>query len=267
VTPVLTTARVGGRALLIGFADFRADYSVVSWLGGWALRLVFQVAFFAGAGVLLGDHAVVRYLAVGNVIAVGIIESATPVLMLGWERLSGRLALLVAAPGNHVTALFARQGSAPVQGLLSSSVVFLVVWPVFGLRLPGLATLWLVPLAFATFVAVYCYGFFAGVLMIRHPSAGWASLNVSYLLLMVFCGVNVDPGFWPAPVTAATQLLPVTHGLAACRAVLNGAPVLRTLPQLGLEALVAAGWLAAGAVLLRRRLAAERRAGTLDFGR
>lgn len=260
-------ATVGRRALLVGFADFRTHYTVTSWLGGWGLRLVFQVAFFAGAGVLIGDDELVRYLAVGNVLAVGIIESATAVLAIGWERHSGRLALLVAAPGNHLTALFAGKAFAPVQGLLSSTVVFLVVWPMFDLRVPGLTTLWLLPVAFVTCVAVYCYGFFAGVLMIRHPTAGWASLNVAYLLLMVFCGVNVNPDFWPGPITALTQLLPVTHGMTAFRAVLDGAPATSALPQVGLELLVATGWLVAAAVLLRHRLARERWAGTLDFGR
>jgi ABC-2 type transport system permease protein len=267
VTGATAAAHVGWRALVIGFADFRTNYSLTSWLGGWALRLVFQVAFFAGAGALVGDHATVRYLAVGNVIAVGILESVTPVLILGWERLSGRLALLMASPGNHVTAIFARPASAPVQGLLSATVVFLVVWPAFGLRVPGLTTLWLLPFAFVSFVAVYCYGFFAGVLTIRHPAAGWASLNVSYLLLMVLCGVNVSPSFWPTPVTAVAEVLPVTHGLAACRAMLDGAPVLSALRQVGVELLVAAGWLIAAVVLLRHRLAVERRTGTLDFGR
>lgn len=267
MTANLATVRVGRRALLIGFADFRTNFTVTSWLGGWGLRLVFQVAFFAGAGVLIGDDELVRYLAVGNVLAVGIIESSIAVLAIGWERRSGRLALLVAAPGNHLTALFAGKASAPGQGLLSSTVVFLVVWPVFGLRAPGLDSLWLPPIVLVTCVAVYCYGFFIGVLMIRHPTAGWASLNVAYLLLMVFCGVNVGPDFWPGPLTALTQVLPVTHGLSAFRAVLDGAPVASALPQLGQECLVGAGWLVAAAVLLRCRLARERSAGTLDFGR
>jgi hypothetical protein len=40
-----------------------------------------------------------------------------------------------------------------------------------------------------------------------------------------------------------------------------------TPPQVGLEALVTAGWLVAAAALPRHRLAVERRTGTLDFGR
>ena len=263
---VAAAARVGRRALLIGFADFRTNHTPAEWLGGWALRLVFQVVFFASAGMLVGGDETVRFMAVGNVLAVGVIESATSVLALGWERYSGRLALLVAAPGNATVALLGRQGSAPFQGLLSSSVVFLVVSAVFRLPVPGPTALLLLPVAFLTFVSVYCYGFLVGVLVIRRPSAGWAALNVSYLLLMTFCGVNVAGGFWPAPITALTQVLPVTHGLAAFRGVLAGAPMPSVLVQTGIEVLVGVGWLVAAVVLLRWRLAAERRAGTLDFG-
>jgi ABC-2 type transport system permease protein len=252
--------------LLIGFADFRSNHTAAEWLGGWALRLVFQVVFFASAGLLVGGDETVRYMAVGNALAVGVIESATSVLALGWERASGRLALMVATPGNHVAALLARQGSAPFQGLLSSTVVFLVVWGLFRLPVPGPSALLLLPVALLTFVSVYCYGLLIGVAVIRRPSAGWAALNVSYLLLMTFCGVNVAPGFWPGPITTVAQVLPVTHGIEAFRGLLAGRPLPWVVAQSALELLVGMGWLAAAVLVVRAKLAADRRAGTLDFG-
>lgn len=268
MTSAVTAAtRVGRRALLIGFADFRSNHTPAEWLGGWALRLVFQVVFFASAGLLVGGDETVRYMAVGNALAVGVIESATSVLALGWERASGRLALMMATPGSHVTALLARQGSAPFQGLLSSTVVFLVVWALFRLPVPGPSAVLLLPVALLTFVSVYCYGLLIGALVIRRPSAGWAALNVSYLLLMTFCGVNVATGFWPGPITAAAQALPVTHGIEAFRGVLAGRPFSWVLGQSGLELLVSLCWLLAAVLVLRWKLAADRRAGTLDFGR
>ncbi|MEU9036341.1 ABC transporter permease [Streptomyces sp. NPDC048352] len=254
-------------AARLGFAEYRAQYTLQSWLFGWGLRLVFQVIFFATIGMVIGDQDTVRYLAVGNIVAVGTIESASSVLSIVRDRRNGTMSLLVAAPGDHIVALLSRSLNSPVAGFTSSMAVLVCIVPVFGIPLPGAASLVIPAVILLACFSAYCYGTFIGAVVMRFPNAGWGALNVAYLLLMAFTGVNVPVSYWPAPVAALTALLPVTHGLSALRHLLDGAPAVRVLGQLALEAAVSVGWLAAAALLLAVLVKRDRRTGGLDTAR
>ncbi|MBC3840308.1 ABC transporter permease [Streptacidiphilus sp. 4-A2] len=255
------------KAAGLGFAEYRASYTLRSWIFGWGLRLVFQVIFFATIGKVVGGEDTVRYLAIGNIVGVGTIESAASVLSIVRDRRNGTMSLLIAAPGDHLVALLSRGLDNVLAGFISSMAVMLVIVPVFGIPLPGAATLAVAPIIALVCFSVYCYGAFIGAIVMRFPNAGWGALNVSYLLLMAFTGIDVPVSYWPGAIGGLTALFPVTHGLSALRHLLAGAPAGSVLGQVALEAAVSVGWLAAAALLLAVLIKRDRRSGGLDTSR
>jgi ABC-2 type transport system permease protein len=79
-------------------------------------------------------------------------------------------------------------------------------------------------------------------------------------------GVNVAVDFWPGPVQAVANLLPVTHGLLAVRRLLDGSGLDAVAPQVAAEVLVGAGWLAVSWLSYRRFFRRARATAAFDVG-
>ncbi|MEU5783355.1 ABC transporter permease [Micromonospora lupini] len=244
---------------------YRSDFHWQSWVLSWLQRLFFQVLFFGMLGQLVGGESAVRYLLIGNAVAAVAIEATqtigTPVL----ERGAGALPLLVSAPGSHIAALVARGLYLPVTAVVSGGIVLTCAIPALGISLPWPRALWVFPGMLVIAFACYCYGTVFGALVLGARRFPWLLTNVSYLVLMTFCGVSVPVTFWPEPVQAIVQLLPVTHGLQGIRDLLDGEGFVAFLNGVCLELLVAGGWLALGVVLYRWMAESARRSGSIDL--
>ena len=114
-------------------------------------------------------------------------------------------------------------------------------------------------------VSCYCYGCFMAALVYRFEWLQSAASNVSYLAVTVLAGVNVPTDYWPRPVQLVSDILPVTHGLRAVRALTGQVPMALPAVQVLLELLVGVGWLVAAMFLLRRWIEADRAAGRIDL--
>ncbi|MET7869453.1 ABC transporter permease [Streptomyces cyaneofuscatus] len=249
----------------IGFRDLAAIYTWRTWTFGWFLRLVAQVVFFTAIGLMAGTEARVQYMAVGNSAAVACIEAMVVITATVRERSLGTLALQVAAPTSFVLTYIARGLYCLVIGTASSTGVFFIVMLIFGFPV-SLGTALLVPL-FMLLVGAssYCMGIAMGAIVCRAPATQWLALNLSYLSVMTFCGVNVPVGYWPSVIQRIADVLPLTHGLHSLRAFIGGRPAGEVVNGLLLELLVGVGWMAVGVLLLRWAVAGERRRGTIEL--
>jgi ABC-2 type transport system permease protein len=265
VNALRTAWTVTTAATRIGFADLAAIYTWRTWLLGWFVRLVTQAVFFSLFGVLLGSAAAAQYRAVGNTVVLVCIEATVVILSTVRERGSGTLALQVIAPAPFGLTYLARGLNNVVVGIGSSTAAFAIVALVF--RIPVvLPWAFLAPVFIAVIgVSAYCYGLAIGSVVMRAPAVQWLALNLSYLSIMTICGVNVPVDYWPAPVRALADVLPLTHGLAALRLLLADGPDLAVLGQLGAELLVALGWLGLAGLLLAGAVRAGRRDGSLEL--
>jgi ABC-2 type transport system permease protein len=253
-------------ASVIGFATFRSMYTPWSWLFGWCLRLVFQVVFFALIGLLLGNSQTVDYLLVGNVVAVAGLEATSVIVALSRERWLGTLPLMAATPAGIPTMLLMSNINWPVTALLSAAATLLVCAVAFGLSVSAASVVLALPVVFVCAVSAFGYGSAIGVMVLRAPSLDFTMMNVAYLTLMTFTGVNVPVSFWPAPIRQLAQLMPLTHGLEAVRGLLGGRAPTAVLAEVGAEVAVAAGWLTVAVLLIRRFVEQARRAGRLELG-
>ncbi|MFJ7261259.1 ABC transporter permease [Streptomyces globosus] len=252
-------------ATRIGFRDLAAIYTWRTWLFGWFLRLVTQVVFFTAIGVMAGSEARVAYIAIGNAAAVSCIEAMVVITATVRERNLGTLALQVAAPTSFVLTYIARGLYCLAIGTGSSTAVLFIVMPLFGIPL-HLTTALLVPFFMVVVgLSSYCMGIAVGAIVCRSPATQWLALNLSYLSVMTFCGVNVSVSYWPSAIQYVAAVLPLTHGLEALRALIDGRPAETVMTGVALELLVGAAWLAVGVVLFKWAVAAERRRGTIEL--
>ncbi|HEX6869715.1 MAG TPA: ABC transporter permease [Micromonosporaceae bacterium] len=239
--------RVLGRSLTLGIAEFRTIYTVRSWLLSWLVRMLAQTAFFASIGLVVNSPQAIRYLLIGNAVVLVCLEANIVVLFMAGERYQGTLTGLLATPTPPVVVLLGRGLNWVLTGAMTSLITLSVLPVLFGIPLSALSLLECVPIVLVTGIASYGYGSFLGGLTLRFPQLDWLVMNVGYLLVMAFAGVNVPISFWPDWLTALAQVLPVTHGLQAVRGVLDGAAAGVVLGQIGLELLVGAAWFALAA--------------------
>ena len=258
--------RVLAQSAQLGIDDFRSLYTWRSWLAGWLLRMLFQVAFFGSIGLLIGSRAQIGYLLVGNAVVLVCLEASIVVISVAVERFQGTLPLFAASPTSPMLVYFGRGLHWIATGMATSVVTLTLLPPLFGLPLSVPRVGACLPVLAVIAVCSYCYGSFLASLVARFPQFNWLALNVGYLAIMTVAGVNVPASFWPGPVQAVANLLPVTHGLLAVRQLLNGQTLIAAAPQVGAELLVAAGWLAASWLSYKRFVHRARAAGSFEIG-
>lgn len=253
-------------AVVAGIADYAAIYTWRTWLAAWLSRVLCQVAFFALIGRLLDSPAATAFLLVGNAVVMAAVESCFVTASTTWERRSGTLPLLVAAPAGPLLAFGARSLFWPVSGTLTASISLFALAPLFGVPVPMPAGLLAVPLIALVALSTYTFALTLSGYVLRAMEARNVVGNVAHLSLMALCGVQVPVVFWPGWVQAVAGLLPVRHGLLGVRALLDGAPAGTVLRHAALEAAVGLGWLLAAALTFRRLAESGRRDGSIEFG-
>jgi ABC-2 type transport system permease protein len=251
---------------LQGFAELRATYTWRTWTGGWLLRVLSQVMFFALLGRLLRSAERTQYLAVGNAVALVSIEAAFVIRSMCSERAQGTLPLILASPGSPMPVYLGRGAHWLCTGFLSSAITLAAVPWLLGVPLRPDRLLTVLPMLPVIGLSTYCYGTFMGALALRSPRWQWLVMNVAYLSLLTLSGVNVPLTYWPVPLRVLAQVLPLSHGLSAVRTALHGGPTTAVLGGLGLEVLVGAGWLALAAASGKRLISRGRVNGSVDFG-
>jgi ABC-2 type transport system permease protein len=261
----MSTLRVMRYAFLSGLYDYATIYTWKSWLGGWFLRVLAQVSFFALIGRLLGDQEQIHFLLVGNATMLAAMEGLFALNMVSWERSTGTLPLLAASPTGAVTVLASRGVYLVVDGSVSALGALFILGPVFGLPLPWPRVMLIIPLTILVGVSAYCLGTFLGGVVLGYRSMNNVIVNVGLVAIMAMCGVNVPIGSYPAAVRYVSACLPVTHGLQAIRDVLAGS-MGDAGRQALLEAAVGATWLALCLITFRWFVFRGRRNGSLDFG-
>ena len=254
------------QTVIMDAAEMRAIHTWKSYLFGWLARLLTQAAFFAAVGRYVGDEATMRYVLVGNLVVLVCLECTIVVVAMAGERRTGTLPLLVTAPSSHLPVYLGRGLHWLASGLASALVGWLLLPPLLKVPLPWPQAAYAIPVIVLVGLSSYCYGCLLAALALRRPGGQWLVLNLGYLLIMAFGGVNVPTSFWPVWVRVLGELFPVTHGLAAVRGLLAGAPEAEVLRQVGLEALVGAGWLLLAVLAVDWLVGRGRRDGSLEFG-
>jgi len=266
VTGIATTLNVMHHAFRAGIADYRAIFTWKSWLAGWYVRVLAQVAFFALIGERLGDDEKTYYLLVGNSLLIAAQVGVFSLNMTSAERWAGTLPLLVASPSSPVVVFSARGSYLAVDGALSALGALFIAGPLFGMELPWPRVLAVVPLTMLVGLASYGFGTFLAGIVFRYRSINSLVVVTTYVALMAACGVNVPLSYYPEALELLSRLLPLTNGLLAIRGVFGGASIGTIVGDAALEAAVGLGWMTAALLSFNRLASQGRRDGSLDYG-
>ncbi|MEV3936092.1 ABC transporter permease [Glycomyces sp. NPDC049804] len=249
-----------------GWTDLRTVYTPTTWAFGWMVRVLCQVVFYTTLGTLLGDAERTRYLLVGAAVFIAVNETMMASASTTWERMSGTLSLLAAAPSGMVLVLGARSWFWVPSGTLSASIAFLALAPAFDLALGFGQACAAVALIFATALTNYAVGLACGTLSLRFHKARNVFSNITLLFMTAFGGVMVPASYWPAGLRHLMEAFPAVHGLEAIRLMLDEDAPAAVLAEAGLACATAAGWLMLAGLSLWWFQANARRTGSIDFG-
>jgi ABC-2 type transport system permease protein len=266
MSALASTVNVMHHAFRAGLADYRAIFTWKSWLAGWYVRVLAQVAFFALIGDRVGDDEKTYYLLIGNALLIAAQVGVFSLNMTSSERWTGTLSLLVASPSSPVVVFSARGSYLAIDGALSALGALFVAGPLFGMELPWPRVLAVVPLTMLVALASYGFGTFLAGIVFRYRSINSLVVVTTYVTLMAACGVNVPLEYYPDPVALLARCLPLTNGLLGIRAVFEGGSAQAILGYAVLEAIVGLAWMTAALLSFNRLATRGRRDGTLDFG-
>lgn len=256
--------RIIGYAFLSGARDYGSIYTWKTWLGGWFLRVLAQVTFFALLGRLLHSDEQTWFLLVGNAIMLAAMEGVWALNMVAWERNAGTLPLLVASPTSPVVVLASRGSYLIGDGVVSALGALFLIGPLFGLPMPWPRVLLVVPLTILVGASAYCLGTFLGGVLLGFRGVNGLVSNVGLVTVMTLCGVNVPLQAYPAAIAWVARFLPLTNGLIAVRDVLDGRLGSAAWHALA-EAAVGTGWLGVCLLTFGWFIGRGRRTGSLEY--
>ncbi len=270
--PVLVAGRVVATLGALRFACISAlaDLSVIftwkTWTFGWLARVLCQVAFFALIGKLLANPGATAYLLVGSAVLIVTMESAFVTASSTWERATGTLPLLIAAPTSAFVVFVGRSVQWLISGIACANIALFVLAPVFGVRLDFPSALAAVPLIMLISLSSYCFALLLAAFVLRAPMIRNIMGNIAWWTVGLLGGVQVPVSFWPHWLGTIGEVLPLRHGLDGVRVAIAGGPGGRILRDAGLEIAIGVGWLLIAAFAFRRLAEGGRRTGSIEFG-
>lgn len=249
-----------------GSRDFALMYTPTTWAFGWMTRVLAQVTFYSMMGALLGDSDRTRYLLIGAAVYIAVVETMVTTAATTWERVSGTLPLLIAAPAGLVLVFSGRSWYWAATGTLSSSLSLLILAPLFGVSLTLTQAVIVIPLIFLVALSTYGLALVCGSLAVRfHP---WRNIisNIVHLTMLTLGGFLVPVLFWPTPLQWLAQVFPGTHGLAAIRTVLDSGSTGEALGYAALALLTGIAWALVAMWSFWALAASGRRTGNIEYG-
>ncbi|MFE3763348.1 ABC transporter permease [Streptomyces sp. NPDC059104] len=247
------------------FADMRVIYTWKSWTFGWLGRMLAQVTYFVMLGHVVGGSGQTTYLVVGNSLMTCAIESLSVVASSAWERQAGTLSLITASPARPVWVFVGRSLQWPISGTGTSLVALFALGPAFGVHWRAEQIVPVVVIVCVTAVTTYFLGLFLAAVILNAGGLRNVVSNVAYLVMMAICGVQVPVGYWPRWVGFVADGVPLTHLLAALRALADGSGPAHVAVLVAKGLLVGVCWLVAAHLAFTSLVSRGRRAGTIDF--
>lgn len=261
----MSVIRVYRQGLVVGYHDFRDFWNPSSWVCGWMLRILTNTFAWVLLGRLTGSEERLHYLLVGNALATGPAAALWASNATTWARYDGTHPLLVIAPSSLIPAVMGRTSIWVFNGVATSLVTWGALALAFDYRPVG-AGAWLLPLVIVLVcTSSFCFALFMGALLSNRSRWRNMALDIAGMFLLAFCGVSVPTSFWPVPIQGLVQALPLTHGLAAARMLLDGGAPEQALLELGLELAVAAGWFSLGVFTMDRSFNGGRADGSIEL--
>ncbi len=207
-----------------GLISYRAMFN---WLNPWILvptlliSPIFQVLLFAyiGRSAGVGDD---EFYLIGNALN----YAAIPCLfamgaMIEGERYSQTLGIILTTPARRIPLFLGRSLPAIANGWAVAMFGLLAGGLLLGVSIPWSAWPAIALVVAVTSASCTGLGLVMGAIALRVRESATLG-NVLFLVLLVFCGVNVSLDDLPGWMAAVGNVLPLTHGIQAAREIAAG---------------------------------------------
>ena len=217
---------------------------------------------------LFGKFAAHPRLAEGYI--VGMVVFALPFVIVDGivgafqgERAYGTLSILFVSPVNRLEFFLSRGAVHWANGIVTLAASLVAAWAILGLDFSEVA--W-VP-AFCSILALAAastgFALLLGNITIISARHGY-TFQFAYGIVLIFSGVVIPTSSLPPVLSWVSQVIPVTHGLAAARASFAGAGLAEVGGLILTELLIGITYALVGAVLFRVVEAQAKRLGNLE---
>ena len=224
---------------------------------------LFQILFFTYLGRYAGSQDDAFFI-VGNAIQIASMAGIYGMTMgIANERQYGTLQPLLATPANRLAIFAGRALPFILNGLFVSAFGFAFSWLVLDFRPADGSVPALVLAVLITTCSCVALGMLIGSIGLRARDVFFGA-NLVYFLMLLVCGVNIANEDLPGWLAAIGRCLPLTHGIAAAREVVAGAPLGDVAGLLWTEALIGLAYATAAYGLFRVFEAESRRRASLE---
>jgi ABC-2 type transport system permease protein len=263
--PVAARVELGRICVGYGFLEVQRTYTFAGYFISWMLRVAGQVLFYGILGRAIAGAAGAQYLVIGTAVGLILLETLLVVLTTVLDRNLGTLVMLAATPSAPADVFITRGLQWVLSAVVSATLALLLMPPMLGVALPWTTTLEAMPVLVCIALACSAYSATLSCVVLRAPSATWLVINFGYLFVIAFVGVAVPVAYWPAWLQAATEVLPIRHGLSAIRQLYEGGGLADVAGEAAAELGVAVLWLLFARLAYHVVIGRMRRRGLLDL--
>jgi len=249
-----------------GVTSYRALFN---WISPWVFfpilvaYPIFQILFFAYLG-RFANVASDEFFLVGNTfIAVAVTGLFGMGHSVAGERRSQTLATLLASPASRLALFLGRAFPSILTGFVVAAISFATGAIVLRVEIHPAELYGLVVAVLASSFSCTALGLCLGALGLRGRNVSLFADSIGGSLLLV-SGANVPLERLPDWLQAISEVIPLTHGIAAARRLADGAALADVAGTLGAEIAIGAAYLVIGLVLLRLLEYEGRRSATLE---
>ena len=195
----------------------------VTYMASKILMPLAQMFFFVFLGSYASNGKNVDFYVIGNAIQITSVSGIFGVTMsVGGDRDAGTLPYLFGTPSNRFIIFFGRAFMHIIDGAIG--VVIALIWGVLLMGL-DLSHTNLSALGITILVTTFStcgLGLLMGCLSLLTANVMFVN-NFVYFSLLIFSGANVEVTALPAWMQFVSNILPLTRGIAASRALTAGA--------------------------------------------
>ncbi len=247
------------------WATYLVELTPTVYFGFRIPRILLQSLFFVLLAKAAGGEPFARFALIGNAIQIAVF-----MVMLSMEEVieaekwNNTFLYLIASPASWFPMMLGKSMSYYGDALIASTVTFSVLIPVLHINIAFINLLHSVPVILIIIASASALGWCIGAfsLPIRY---GFMICNLLAYAMIIFCGVNIPTSALPPVVRMIGALLPVTHGLQAVRALIDGASYTSVWPLIGKEILIALIYSAVAWLTFGYRMRVTRQRGTFEL--
>ena len=228
-------------------------------------RTVLQILFFTYLAKAAGGNSLATFAFIGNIIHVGVYWAFFNMSdTIQYEKWNGTLEFLIAAPSNWVPTILGKSMASYAELVVRTTLACAIMIPLFHLPLTVGMLLRSLPIAVIVFLSASALGWLLGVFCMP---IRWGNLIINTLgyVMIILCGVNFPFSFLPPFVQVIGNLLPLTHGLLAIRAVIAGASYASVWPLIRAEILIGLVYAAIAWLMFAQGLRITRQRGSFEL--